>query len=85
MLFPGGILCPSVPVGRQRVELNAHRVFAVQTVLELTSESFELLGFSYIDDAGLLHENVAVAADARSSFGLEYACGIFDLRRKTDA
>ncbi len=37
-LKPGGNLYVSVPVGRERVEFNAHRVFAASTIVEAFGE-----------------------------------------------
>jgi len=79
---PGGMLYLSVPIGPQRIEFNAHRVFDVDYMLQLVRPRFEVVAFSYVDDAGDLHENVALDPDqVRSSFGCSYGCGIFELRR----
>jgi SAM-dependent methyltransferase len=82
MLEPGGILYLSVPIGPQRVEFNAHRVFAVGTVLQLLEERFSIEGFHYVDDRGDLHPD----RDWRSpgvgkSFGCHWGCGIFVARK----
>lgn len=83
LVRPGGILYLSVPIGPQRIEFNAHRVFSVAYMLDLVRDRFDLLAFSYVDDAGDLHENVAVdASAAQASFGCTYGCGIFELRRR---
>lgn len=83
LLEHGGILYLSVPIGHQRIEFNAHRVFAVATVLSLLEERFELLDFSYVDDAGGLHESVELEpALAANNFGLHYGCGIFECRKR---
>jgi SAM-dependent methyltransferase len=79
ILKPNGILYLSFPIGTQRIEFNAHRVFAIKTVMEWAKGRFELIGFSYVDDEGDLHENVALDATAFSSnFHLHYGCGIFE-------
>jgi hypothetical protein len=57
MLKPGGRLYLSVPIGPQRLEFNAHRVFAVETILDLLGERFDINRFSYVDDKGSLHED----------------------------
>lgn len=84
LLAPGGILYLSVPIGEQRIEFNGHRVFSIQTVLELAkAENLELLTFSYVDDNGEFHEDAAVGADGRGfSTRLRYGCGIFEFSRK---
>ncbi|MDQ3296409.1 MAG: DUF268 domain-containing protein [Myxococcota bacterium] len=79
----GGMLYLSVPIGPQRIEFNAHRVFAVDYLLERVRSSFDLVAFSYVDDAGDLHENVTIDdAGGQNSFGCHYGCGIFELRRR---
>lgn len=84
LLRPGGILYLSVPIGPTRVEFNAHRVLGVSYVLEKASPLFELTSFSYVDDAGDLHEDVKLEDEAiRNSCGCRYGCGIFELRRRT--
>ncbi|MBK7517925.1 MAG: DUF268 domain-containing protein [Betaproteobacteria bacterium] len=42
MLKPDGRLHLSVPVGRQRIEFNAHRIFDPRTLLELGRDGFDL-------------------------------------------
>jgi hypothetical protein len=56
VLSPGGRLYFSVPIGRERVEFNAHRVFAPQTILDCFSE-LRLLSFSFVGDDGCFYEN----------------------------
>lgn len=82
MLRAGGTLYLSFPIGPQRIEFNAHRIFAVSSVMEWFQGRFEVLEFSYVDDAEDLHENVPVdSPEACSNFGVEYGCGIFELRK----
>jgi SAM-dependent methyltransferase len=69
---PGGDLYLSTPVGRERVCFNAHRVFAPESVVAMF-ERMELVGFSFVDDAGNLVEDST--PDAAGSN--EYACGLF--------
>ena len=84
MLEPGGILYLSVPIGPQRVEFNAHRVFSVPYLTALVSDRFEVQRFSYVDDAGDLHVDEDVA-DGADNFGCTYGCGIWELRRVDEA
>jgi hypothetical protein len=80
LLSKGGVLYLSVPIGRQRVEFNGHRIFAIETILAATRERFALREFSYIDDSDRLHANVPLdAAAIASNFGLDSGCGIFEL------
>jgi hypothetical protein len=86
MLKPGGVLYLSVPVGRERIEFNGHRVFAVERVLELANEQYELIAFSYVDDRGDFHEAGKVPANVpQVDHHLEYGCGIFEFRKNSDS
>ncbi|MDH5524731.1 MAG: DUF268 domain-containing protein [Desulfobulbaceae bacterium] len=80
MLNPGGLLYFSVPIGEQRIEFNAHRVFSVQYLLDLFRDEFSVKTFSYVDDRGDLHEDVSLREeDVASNFSCTYGCGIFEL------
>jgi SAM-dependent methyltransferase len=76
VLAPGGRLYFSVPIGRERVEFNAHRVFAVDTILDSFSE-LTLCSFSFVDDNGCLHENVK-PVDMPSC---DFSCGLFEFTK----
>ena len=83
LLGTGGILYLSVPIGRQRIEFNAHRVFAVATVLSMLKECFDVFEFSYVDDSGVLHESVVLdPVGVANNFCLQYGCGIFECRKR---
>lgn len=80
---PGGWFYLSVPIGPQRVEFNAHRVFAIRHLLDLVAPHFELRGISYVDDRGDLHESVDLGHPGLSdSFGCRYGCGIVEMVRR---
>jgi SAM-dependent methyltransferase len=72
VVCPGGRLYLSLPVGRERVCFNAHRVHAPETVLDMFRE-MRLVEFSYVDDDGNYHEGQPV----QRADGLEYGCGMF--------
>jgi hypothetical protein len=76
VLAPGGRLYFSVPVGRERVEFNANRVFAPQTILQSFSE-LKLVSFSFVGDDGRLNENTDPLALPES----EMACGLFEFTK----
>ncbi len=83
LLKPAGTLYLSVPIGSQRVEFNAHRIFSVSTILELARERMELIDFSYVDDRGDLHTQAALTtSNIETSFGCQYGCGIFEFRKR---
>ncbi len=82
ILRPGGTLYLSVPIGSERIDFNAHRVLAIQTILSMAHGKARLIGFSYVDDAGDLHEEVPLTSEAVSSnCGCEYGCGIFEFSK----
>jgi hypothetical protein len=82
MLKQGGDFWLSVPVGIERVEFNAHRVFSPFTINELLcGEKLELIEFASVDDKG-----VHVAKDANTEMlrlsREPYALGIFHYRKQ---
>jgi SAM-dependent methyltransferase len=82
MLTKGGKLYFSVPIGPQRIEFNAHRVFSVSYLLECFDGKYRIDQFSFVDDRGDLHENAPISdGDVQSNFGCVYGCGIFELTK----
>jgi hypothetical protein len=83
ILQTGGTFYFSVPIGEQRIEFNAHRVFAVQYLLDLFKDTFTLNSFSYVDDKGDLFENVELTPSGiANNFNCYYGCGIFELTKR---
>lgn len=72
----GGNIYFSVPIGRQRVEFNAHRVFNPAYVLQLF-EGCDLIEFSAIDDDG----DYVTDVDPLDYVGARYSCGLFHFRK----
>ena len=72
VLTPGGKLYFSVPIGRERVEFNAQRVFNPSTILKSLQE-LELLEFAAIDEFGDLIED----AKWEQFVDSRLACGLF--------
>ncbi|MGA7179932.1 MAG: class I SAM-dependent methyltransferase [Thiobacillaceae bacterium] len=82
ILKPGGTLYLSCPIGPQRIEFNAHRVFSLEYLMSLFEGKFKVETFSYVDDHGDLHENVALTSDmVDKNFDCNYGCGIFELEK----
>jgi Caenorhabditis protein of unknown function, DUF268 len=79
VLAVDGKLYFSVPVGRERVDFNAHRVFNPQTILGKFS-NLRLVSFSYVGDDGDLHENRAPSELPDS----EMACGLFEFTKTAE-
>lgn len=73
----------SFPIGRPVVEFNAHRVFDCEEVLAWPgSELLQLQRFDFIDDKGVLHENVQIDTLRAQCNGLVHGCGIYTFLRK---
>jgi len=82
MLKPDGIFYFSVPIGQQRVEFNAHRVFSIVYLLGLFKDKYTIESFSYVDDKGDLHKNASLTNEnINNNFNCTYGCGIFILRK----
>lgn len=82
LLKDQGTLYLSCPIGPQRIEFNAHRVFSIDYLLSLFEGMFEVQRFSYVDDPGNLHEDVALEDNLlNNNAGCRYGCGIFELRK----
>jgi hypothetical protein len=77
VLLPGGRLYFSVPIGREKVQFNAQRIFSIETVLA-SFPRLQLVSFSYVGDEGDLHEDVGPdeVPDSR------YACGLFEFTKQ---
>lgn len=83
MLKPYGIFYFSVPIGIQRIEFNAHRVFGLQYLLEMVSADYDIVSFSYIDDSCCLHRDADMTDEGiRTSYHCNCGCAIFELKRK---
>ncbi len=82
ILKKGGRFYFSVPIGPQRLDFNAHRVFGMQYLLQLLSERYDIDSFSFVDDRGDLHENAALQANVRNNYGCNFGCGIFELTKR---
>lgn len=83
VLQSNGTFYFSVPIGPQRIEFNAHRVFSVGYLLELLGEHYQVRSFSFVNDAGDLFEEVALNPnEVALNFGCKFGCGIFELVKR---
>jgi hypothetical protein len=83
MLKQGGTFYFSVPIGPQRIEFNAHRVFSIDYLIQLLSEDYAIASFSYVDDEGEFHEDFNLTDEMISSnCNCTYGCGIFILHKR---
>ncbi len=82
MLKPGGKFYFAVPVGEQRIEFNAHRVFSIAYLLEMFSGRLRVDDYSYVDDLGDLHESVILDENnIKTNCECLFGCGIFELTK----
>lgn len=83
MLMKGGYFYFSVPIGKQRIEFNAHRVFGMPYLMNLVQHDYDIISFAYIEDKGEMHTNVPLHEQLiRNSFNCKYGCAIFELKKK---
>ena len=76
VLAPGGILLLVVPVGKERLCFNAHRIYSPKSVPALFPD-LHLNSFSYVDDNAKFHEEEALQNAEQEN----YACGCFFFRK----
>lgn len=82
MVKPGGRLYLSTPIGPQRVEFNAHRIFSAESLLGWFAEGWKVERFAYLDDSEKLHEVADLkTADVKNHFGCRTGLGILVARR----
>jgi hypothetical protein len=81
----GGTCYLSVPMGPQRTEFDSQRVFSLDYLLRMVSDGFRLERFSYVDDAGALHEDVALTSElVATDCGCTLGCAMLELIRVAD-
>ena len=82
ILKPGGSFYFSVPIGEQRIEFNAHRVFSLKYLLELFKDIYRIESFSYVDDKGALFTSAPLNSQAvENNYSCHYGCGIFEMTK----
>jgi SAM-dependent methyltransferase len=84
ILRDNGTFYFSVPIGPQRVEFNAHRVFSIAYLKEILERDFRISKFAYVDDRGDFHRDVELSKSAvESNLECHFGCGIFSLIKKS--
>lgn len=77
LISPRGGLWLSVPIGIQRVEFNAHRIFDPATIIHASgSLGMKLVRFFYLTELGFI-ESINVARDVKILGAKSYALGVF--------
>lgn len=82
LLSSGGVFYLSVPIGRARVQFNAHRVFDPFALIKLAEQNkLSLESFAFIDRSDVLNESAAPEQDFKILSECNYALGIFIFRK----
>jgi SAM-dependent methyltransferase len=82
ILKPGGKFYFSVPMGPQRVEFNAQRVFSLSYLTGYFRDKYHIDSFSYVNDQGTLLENCELTGEnIENNFHCTFGCGIFELTK----
>ena len=85
ILRQNGILYFSTPIGPQRIEFNAHRVFSLRYLIDVVfKDRFKIVSFSFLDDDKILHKDQPLEdMKIAQNYGCNYGCGIFVLEKLT--
>ena len=82
LLKPGGKFYFSVPLGRQRIEFHAHRVFSLSYLLEMVSKDYTIDSFSYVDDKGNFFPEEEISQTLiENNCNCSFGCAIFELTK----
>jgi SAM-dependent methyltransferase len=76
VLRPGGRLYLSTPIGRERLEFNAHRILSPESVLNACA-GLQLISFASVLDDGSFVEGISPRELGNSA----YACGLFEMTK----
>jgi SAM-dependent methyltransferase len=79
VLKPGGKLYLGTPVGKETVCFDAHRIFFVETILELFGE-LQLESFDFINDQA---KHVEFNSPHHQANSERYGCGLFLFSKKS--
>jgi len=82
LLKPGGKFYFSVPLGQQRIEFHAHRIFSLSYLLELVSKNFTIDSFSYVNDKGDFFPEIEITQTLiENNCNCSFGCAIFELTK----
>ncbi|OIP84374.1 hypothetical protein AUK04_02475 [Candidatus Roizmanbacteria bacterium CG2_30_33_16] len=76
VLTPDGFLYFAVPIGKEKICFNAHRIFPPKAIIKMFPK-LKLVEFSLVDDNGIFLEK----QDPTAYSNLNYACGMFIFRK----
>ena len=82
VLKAGGRLYFSVPIGRERLEFNAQRVFSPRTIWLVYAKELglDIVSFSAVDDNGRFHEDV----NPEEFVHAENSCGLWEFTKREE-
>jgi len=82
LLKTDGIFYLSVPIGIERVEFNAHRIFdPLSLYKDIKDMNFELCEFSWVDYENLIHQSIDFLRDIKYLKTQKYNLGIFIFKK----
>lgn len=73
----GGNILFVTPVGKERIQFNAHRVYSFDTILKLFGDNFKLKEFSLVTDNHDFIENMNIEKAKGIVEKQNYGCGCF--------
>lgn len=82
MLKKDGKFYFSTPIGKSRIQFNAHRIFSVKYLMKLFEGKYKIDSFSYInDDGNLIKDSEITKEKIESNFDCKHGCGIFKMTK----
>ena len=72
----------SFPLGDNRIEFNAHRVFSLEYIVPVLKKYFTIKTFNYISEFGILYQNQSINIGMQNNFDCKYGCAIFILTKE---
>lgn len=82
LLESKGVFFLSVPIGRPKIDFNAHRIFSFKQIKDLYDPGFKLEAFAYEDDNLNFHPDCSAEEAEQLDFNqFNFGCGIFKLRK----
>jgi hypothetical protein len=82
LLREGGVFYLSVPIGIERIEFNAHRVFDPRHIVELAAgSSLRLMGLKVVRPEGKVESEMIDPEALNSLANQRYSLGIFVFKK----
>jgi hypothetical protein len=82
LLQPGGLFYLATPIGRERVEFNAHRIFDPRTIVDLADKNgLSLNKLIVINSSGVVQETAIATELLQTLAKSNYNLGLFVFTR----